>query len=62
MNANGENQKFKEVMKKKDILNKKEQKMKDNILDNNTEYIDKMAKNKYLDFQKAELEKLIKDL
>ena len=36
--------------------------MKDNIFDNNREYIDKMAKNKYLDFQKAELEKLIKDL
>ena len=62
MNANDENQKLKEVMEKQDILNKKTQKMKDNILDNNTEYIEKMAKNKYLDFQKAELEKLIKDL
>ena len=62
MNANDENQKLKEVMEKQDVLNKKTQKMKDNILDNNTEYIEKMAKNKYLDFQKAELEKLIKDL
>ena len=62
MNANDENEKLKEVMEKQDVLNKKTQKMKDNILDNNTEYIEKMAKNKYLDFQKAELEKLIKDL
>jgi len=62
MSANNENQKLKEVMEKQDILNKKTQKMKDDILDNNTEYIEKMAKNKYLDFQKAELEKLIKDL
>ena len=36
--------------------------MKDDILDNNSEYIEKMAKNKYLDFQKTELEKLIEDL
>ena len=62
MSTNNENQKLKEVMEKQDILNKKTQKMKDDILDNNTEYIEKMAKNKYLDFQKAELEKLIKDL
>ena len=62
MNVNNEKQKLKEVMQKQDILNKKTQKMKDDILDNNTEYIEKMAKNKYLDFQKTELEKLIKNL
>ena len=59
MNTNDENEKLKEVMKKQDILNKKTQQMKDDILENNSEYIEKMAKNKYLDFQKAELEKLI---
>ena len=36
--------------------------MTDNILDSNSEYIEKMAKNKYLDFQKKELEELIKNL
>ena len=34
--------------------------MKNDILDNNSDYIEKMAKNNYLDFQKKELEKLIK--
>ena len=36
--------------------------MTSNILDSNSEYIEKMAKNKYLDFQKKELEELIKNL
>ena len=36
--------------------------MTDNILDNNSEYIEKKAKNKYLDFQKKELENLISKL
>ena len=62
MNTNNENEKLKEVIQKQEILNKKTQKMKDDILDNNSEYIEKMAKNKYLDFQKTELEKLIEDL
>jgi hypothetical protein len=62
MNVNNEKQKLKEVMQKQDILNRKTQEMKDIILDNNSEYIEKMAKNKYLDFQKTELEKLIKNL
>ena len=62
MNLNNEKEKLKEVMQKQDILNRKTQEMKDIILDNNSEYIEKMAKNKYLDFQKTELEKLIKNL
>ena len=62
MNENMENEKLKEVMHKQDILSKKTMKMKDDILDNNSEYIEKMAKNNYLDFQKKELEKLIKNL
>ena len=62
MNENMENEKLKEVIHKQDILSKKTMKMKDDILDNNSEYIEKMAKNNYLDFQKKELEKLIKNL
>ena len=62
MNTNDDNTKLQEVIQKQEILNKKTQQMNDNILDNNSEYIEKMAKNKYLDFQKKELEKLIKDL
>ena len=62
MNENMENEKLKEVIHKQDILSKNTMKMKDDILDNNSEYIEKMAKNNYLDFQKKELEKLIKNL
>ena len=62
MNENIKNEKLKEVIHKQDILSKKTMKMKDDILDNNSEYIEKMAKNNYLDFQKKELEKLIKNL
>ena len=62
MNENMENEKLKKVIHKQDILSKKTMKMKDDILDNNSEYIEKMAKNNYLDFQKKELEKLIKNL
>ena len=62
MNENMENEKLKEVIHKQDILSKKTMKLKDDILDNNSEYIEKMAKNNYLDFQKKELEKLIKNL
>jgi hypothetical protein len=62
MNNNNENEKLKEVINKQDLLNKKMAKMKNDILDNNSDYIEKMAKNNYLDFQKKELEKLIKTL
>ena len=62
MNNNNENEKLKEVISKQDLLNKKMVIMKNDILDNNSDYIEKMAKNNYLDFQKKELEKLIKTL
>ena len=62
MKNNNENEKLKEVINKQDLLNKKMVIMKNDILDNNSDYIEKMAKNNYLDFQKKELEKLIKTL
>ena len=46
MNENMENEKLKEVIHKQDILSKKTMKMKDDILDNNSEYIEKMAKKR----------------
>lgn len=62
INKNNENDSLTDIIEKQAILNKKTQEMTDNILDSNSEYIEKMAKNKYLDFQKKELELLIKDL
>ena len=62
MNDVQEKEKLKEILQKQEILNKRTEKMKDDILDNNSDYIQKMAKNNYLDFQKKELEKLIKNL
>ena len=62
MNDVQEKEKLKEILQKQEILSKRTEKMKDDILDNNSDYIEKMAKNNYLDFQKKELEKLIKNL
>ena len=62
MNDEQEKDRLKEILQKQDILNKKTEKMKDDILENNSDYIEQMAKNNYLDFQKKELEKLIKNL
>ena len=62
INKNNENESLNDIIQKQTILNKKTQKMNENILDSNSEYIEKMAKNKYLDFQKKELEILIKNL
>ena len=62
MNDVQEKEKLKEILQKQEILSKRTEKMKDDILDNNSDYIEKMAKNNYLDFQKKELEKLIKSL
>ena len=62
MNDTQEKDKLKEILQKQEILSKKTEKMKDDILENNSDYIEKMAKNNYLDFQKKELEKLIKNL
>ena len=62
INKNNQNDSLTEIIEKQAILNKKTQEMTDNILDSNSEYIEKMAKNKYLDFQKKELEELIKNL
>ena len=62
MNDVQEKEKLKEILQKQEILSKRTEKMKDDILDNNSNYIEKMAKNNYLDFQKKELEKLIKNL
>ena len=62
MNDVQEKEKLKEILQQQEILSKRTEKMKDDILDNNSDYIEKMAKNNYLDFQKKELEKLIKNL
>ena len=62
MNDEQEKEKLKEILQKQEVLTKKTDKMKDDILENNSDYIEKMAKNNYLDFQKKELEKLIKNL
>ena len=62
MNDEQEKEKLKEIWQKQEVLTKKTEKMKDDILENNSDYIEKMAKNNYLDFQKKELEKLIKNL
>ena len=62
MNDEQEKEKLKEILQKQEVLTKKTEKMKDDILENNSDYIEKMAKNNYLDFQKKELEKLIKNL
>ena len=62
MNDTQEKDKLKEILQKQEILSKKTEKMKDDILENNSDYIEKMAKNNYLDFQKKEFEKLIKNL
>ena len=62
INKNNEDENLNDIIQKQTILNKKTQKMNENILDSNSEYIEKMAKNKYLDFQKKELEILIKNL
>ena len=62
INKNNENDSLTDIIEKQAMLNKKTQEMTDNILDSNSEYIEKMAKNKYLDFQKKELENLIKNL
>ena len=62
INKNNENESLNDIIEKQTLLNKKTQEMTDHILDSNTEYIEKMAKNKYLDFQKKELEELIKNL
>ena len=62
INKNNENERLNDIIDKQTLLNKKTQEMTDHILDSNSEYIEKMAKNKYLDFQKKELEELIKNL
>ena len=62
INKNNENERLNDIIEKQTLLNKKTQEMTDHILDSNSEYIEKMAKNKYLDFQKKELEELIKNL
>ena len=62
INKSNENDSLTDIIEKQAILNKKTQEMTDTILDSNSEYIEKMAKNKYLDFQKKELEELIKNL
>ena len=62
INKNNENESLNDIIEKQTLLNKKTQEMTDHILDSNSEYIEKMAKNKYLDFQKKELEELIKNL
>ena len=62
INKNNENESLNDIIEKQSVLNKKTQEMTDNILDNNSEYIEKKAKNKYLDFQKKELENLISKL
>ena len=62
INKNNQNDSLNEIIEKQTLLNKKNQEMTDNILDNNSEYIEKKAKKKYLDFQKKELEELIKTM
>ena len=62
INKNNQNDSLTDIIEKQAILNRKTQEMTNNILDSNSEYIEKMAKNKYLDFQKKELEELIKNL
>ena len=62
INRNNENDSLNDIIEKQTLLNKKTQEMTDKILDSNSEYIEKMAKNKYLDFQKKELEELIQNL
>ena len=62
INKNNQNDSLNEIIEKQTLLNKKNQEMTDNILDNNSEYIEKKAKKKYLDFQKKELEELIKNM
>ena len=62
INKNNQNDSLTDIIEKQAILNRKTQEMTNNILDSNSEYIEKMAKNKYLDFQRKELEELIKNL
>ena len=62
INKNNQNDSLNDIIEKQALLNKKNQEMTDNILDNNSEYIEKKAKKKYLDFQKKELEELIKNM
>ena len=62
INKNNKNESLNDIIEKQATLNKKTQEMTDNILDSNSEYIEKLAKNKYLDFQKNELVNLIKEL
>ena len=62
INKNNENESLNDIIEKQTLLNKKTQEMTDHILDSNSEYIEKMAKNKFLDFQRKELEELIKNL
>ena len=62
INKNNENESLNDIIEKQSLLNKKTQEMTDNILDNNSEYIEKKAKNKYLIFQKKELEALIEKM
>ena len=62
INKNNQNDSLTDIIEKQATLNRKTQEMTNNILDSNSEYIEKMAKNKYLDFQKKELEELIKNL
>ena len=62
INKNNQNDSLTDIIEKQAMLNRKTQEMTTNILDSNSEYIEKMAKNKYLDFQKKELEELIKNL
>ena len=62
INKSNKNESLNDIIEKQAVLNKKTQEMTDNILDSNSEYIEKLAKNKYLDFQKTELMNLIKEL
>lgn len=62
INKNNQNDSLTDIIEKQAMLNRKTQEMTNNILDSNSEYIEKLAKNKYLDFQKKELEELIKNL
>ena len=62
-NSNKNNDKeLNNIIEKQNDLNKKTQEMTDNILDNNSAYIEKVAKIKYLDFKKDELKEEIKNL
>jgi chromosome segregation ATPase len=55
INKNNQNDSLNEIIEKQTLLNKKNQEMTDNILDNNSEYIEKKAKKKIFRFSKKRI-------